>query len=156
MVLGCRLRDGRPTPALARRVACGIACWQEGAAPKLLFTGGGEGMSEAAAMAALAAAASVPEDAILLETDARNTVENAQKSARLLRGAGLSRVLLVSDRYHLPRAGLLFRMAGLVIVATAHPPPRRAREEALPWLREGAALPISLLRMLLRRALQPQ
>jgi uncharacterized SAM-binding protein YcdF (DUF218 family) len=147
VVLGCSLRDGRPTPALGRRVACGVARWQEGAAPLLVMTGGGDGLTEAAAMAALASKAGVPGAALLLECKARNTVENALNSARLLRARDLSRILLVSDRYHLPRARLLFRAAGLVIAATAHPPPRDPREEAFQWLREAVALPVSLLRL---------
>ena len=63
-----------------------------------------------------------------------------------LRARGLSSVVLVSDRYHLPRARLQFRRAGLVIIATGHPPGRGWRRELPLWLRESAALLFSLVR----------
>jgi uncharacterized SAM-binding protein YcdF (DUF218 family) len=97
-----------------RRLDCGIRLLQAGAAPLLLLSGGGSGpVPEAEIMRRMALARGVPDAALLVEPRSRDTVENARESARLLRPRGGRSVVLVSDRVHLPRAALLFRLAGL-------------------------------------------
>jgi len=147
VVLGARLTpEGRPTLSLRRRVELGIALHRAGAAPLLLLTGGGErGRPEALAMAEAARAAGVPEAALLVEPRSANTFENAVESAALLRARGLRRVLLVSERYHLFRARLLFRQVGLEVVDAVSPPAAWHQDWRM-WLREGVALPRSLWR----------
>jgi uncharacterized SAM-binding protein YcdF (DUF218 family) len=146
VVLGAALDSaGKAPPALHRRTLRAAALHRSGAAPFLVLSGGGAGArSEAAAMAEIARLAGVPETALLLEGGSANTFENALMTAALLDRRGLSRVILVSDGYHLPRARFLFRLAGLVVVATAAAPPP-------PWtallplvLRETAAFAKSL------------
>jgi uncharacterized SAM-binding protein YcdF (DUF218 family) len=152
VVLGCRLpKDGRPGAAIERRVAAGVALLASGAAPLLVLSGGGDGARpEAEVMRQLALAYGAPEVALLLETRSRNTVENAICSAALLRDRDASRVIVVTDRYHLLRAQFLFRHAGLEVVRAAAPPTRLARDWAM-WLREAVALPRSLARLAVRR-----
>ncbi|HJU19022.1 MAG TPA: YdcF family protein [Stellaceae bacterium] len=142
VVLGCRLRaDGSASPALARRVARGIALYRHGAAPFLVLSGGGTGaVPEAEIMRRLACDAGVPEAALIVEPRSRNTLENARETARLLSARGLRSVLLVSDRVHLPRAALLFRLAGLAVGGWAATPPPALSREVKAGLREGAAL----------------
>ncbi|WP_129139180.1 YdcF family protein [Modicisalibacter coralii] len=48
-----------------------------------------------------------------LETQSRNTAENASETARVLQGTDIQRVLLVSQAWHLPRAVAAFEHAGL-------------------------------------------
>ena len=147
VVLGARLRpDGTPGQALARRIAAGVALYRQGAASLLLLSGGGERhRAEAQAMAEAALAAGVPAAALLVEAESANTVENAFLSAALLRQRGLGAVLLVTERYHLFRARLLFRRAGLVVVDVVAPP-ADWRQDWPMWLREAVALPRSLWR----------
>jgi uncharacterized SAM-binding protein YcdF (DUF218 family) len=151
VVLGCS------SPArLARRIERGIELFRRGAAPLLLLSGGGLGTEpEAEVMRRLALASGVPEAALLLEPHSRNTWENAEESARLLRRRGLRRVVLVSDRAHLPRAALLFRLAGLDIGGRLGVPPPSAFWELAAFIRELAALPKSLFRAG-RRYRQPE
>lgn len=99
-------------------------------------------------MARLAREAGVPEAALALEPVSRNTVENARHCARLLRPRGVRRVLLVSDRAHLPRAALLFRLVGLNVIGREGVPPPSLLWEAGALLHEIAALPLSLVRAL--------
>lgn len=151
VVLGCAVRSGAASPALARRMGCAIEMFRRGAAPRLLLSGGGgRQRSEAAAMRELAVMGGVPATAILIEAESRNTNENAVFTARLMRDRGIASLILVSDAYHLPRARLLFGAAGLAVAGTAHPPPRGLRELPL-WLRECAALGVSLMRLLRAR-----
>jgi uncharacterized SAM-binding protein YcdF (DUF218 family) len=88
----------------------------------------------------------VPEAALLAEPESRDSVENARLSARLLSMRGGHSVLLVSDRVHLPRAALLFRLAGLHVTAWAAPRPPSTWWEIRAAIRECAALPWSLAR----------
>jgi uncharacterized SAM-binding protein YcdF (DUF218 family) len=151
VILGCG-----SAARLACRVERGVELFRQGAAPLLLLSGGGHGAEpEAVIMRRLALAAGVPEAALLLEPGSRNTSENASESARLLRRRGLRRVVLVSDRAHLPRAALLFRLAGLGIAGRAGVRPPSAVWELGAVIRELAALPTSLLRAG-RRFRQPE
>jgi uncharacterized SAM-binding protein YcdF (DUF218 family) len=52
-----------------------------------------------------------------LEEKSRNTAENAIFSARLLKQAGISRILLVTDAMHMRRARLAFEHEGLQVVS---------------------------------------
>lgn len=51
-----------------------------------------------------------------LEPDSRNTFENAQFSSRLLKGAGMGEILLVTHGWHMPRAQEAFEHAGMRVV----------------------------------------
>jgi uncharacterized SAM-binding protein YcdF (DUF218 family) len=145
-VLGCRSSAG-----LTRRLDQGIRLFRAGAAPLLLLSGGGTGpVPEAEIMPRMALARGVPEAALLVEPGSSDTVENARETARLLRPRGARLVLLVSDRVHLPRAALLFRLAGLRIAGCAGVPPPSIQWEIDAVVRECIALPRSLARALLR------
>jgi uncharacterized SAM-binding protein YcdF (DUF218 family) len=50
----------------------------------------------------------VPADAIVLETQAKSTVQNAQLVAKILGARGSRSLLLVSSPYHMRRASLVF------------------------------------------------
>ena len=51
-----------------------------------------------------------------LEEKSTNTAENAMESAKVLRGAGVVRILLVTDAAHMPRAARQFRRAGFDVI----------------------------------------
>ncbi len=142
VVLGCR-----GSAALRRRLEIGVRLFDQGAAPLLVLSGGGSGpVPEAELMRRAAIAHGVPPTALLVDILSRDTFENARETARLLGARGLASVLLVSDRVHLPRAALLFRLAGLRVAGRAAVPARSLRRQAGAILREIAALPWSLTR----------
>lgn len=76
------------------------------------------------------------------ETQSLDTADNAQMSAELLRPAGIRRVILVTQAFHMPRAQRLFEDAGLEVV----PAPtdfKKGSEKALTltdWLPSARAL----------------
>jgi uncharacterized SAM-binding protein YcdF (DUF218 family) len=55
----------------------------------------------------------IDKERILIEPEARNTVENAEKSKALLAARGFRTVLMVTSAFHLPRAQGCFRAVGL-------------------------------------------
>jgi len=145
VVLGCR-----GPGALKRRLEIGIRLFENGAAPLLVLSGGGGGpLPEAESMQRAALAHGVPQTALLVDSVSRNTFENARETARLLGARGLGSVLTVSDRAHLRRAAVLFRLAGLRVTGRAGVPAPSLRREAAATLREFAALPWSLMRAFL-------
>ena len=141
IVLGAGLKeDGRPGPALTRRSRHGAALWHAGFAPLVLCAGGQSEYyprSEADACREILLDAGLPPEAILTEARSRSTEENAINSKRLLDELGLSRVVLVSDSYHMLRAGWLFSGRGVQNVASPVPAQR---------IRGRMVYPYSLLR----------
>ncbi len=128
VVLGAAVGiGGGPSAALRRRVAEGVRHFEAGAAPVLLLSGGkgggtGGGVpAEAEVMRNLAlaagvasgVAAGVAEERLVLETESRSTLENARRSARIMRARGWTKALVVTDAVHLPRALMAFRALGI-------------------------------------------
>ena len=51
-----------------------------------------------------------------IEGSSDNTAQNAQRSAELLKAAGVNRILLVTDAVHMPRAKNIFLSTGLNVI----------------------------------------
>jgi uncharacterized SAM-binding protein YcdF (DUF218 family) len=146
VVLGARVNeDGRASDTLEARVMHGVAVWTSSPASPLIISGGVGtfGDAEADVGAALAIDAGVPASLVLRERSSHSTRENAAYSALLLRAAGIERVVLISDPYHLPRARLEFERLGFVVqTSPVLEAPRHQRLTSRAWwtLREVAAL----------------
>jgi len=106
--------DGRLSDISLRRMLYGVQLYQRRLAPLVLFSGGPEarGPTEAESRAALARTLGVPDAAILTETMARTTHEEAQRIASVLLPRGARRVLLVADAQGMRRAAGVFARAG--------------------------------------------
>ncbi len=143
---------GQASPALQRRVLHAITLMQHGVAPCLLLTGGigTYPPSEAQVMQHLAQQHGIPGSSMVLEEQATSTFESAMRCSQLLRQHGWSRVLLVTDRYHLLRALLAFRGFGVRAAGSAVPgkPARRRWKRCATYAREGCALVWYLFRLL--------
>jgi vancomycin permeability regulator SanA len=144
VVLGAAVwPDGRPSPALQRRVMHAVDLLQQGSASYLLVTGGMGKYppAEAEVMQRLAVAHGIPTENILCEDQATSTFASALRCCDILRQRGWSRVLVVTDRYHLPRALFAFRSCGLRAAGSAAPgkPARRLWRRGYYYLREGLA-----------------
>lgn len=139
LILGAALwPGGRPSPTLARRTAHGAALYHAGGVARLICCGGlgRHGPAEAEVMAGLLRAAGVPETAIGLEAGSATTRENIGLALRHFPEIAHRPVVIVTDRYHAPRARIIARALGLKVRADC--PAHRAGARAV--LREGAAL----------------
>lgn len=161
VVLGAAVRpDGRPSPALIRRADHAAALWRAGRAPVILATGGrpagpGDSPTEAALIALhLTADHGIPRHALLRETKARNTLENADLSLDIIASRGWSSILLVTDALHMPRACWCFRVMARSrgVSPTISPAPVLSPDRfSLAWwgaaARESAAFPLYAWRL---------
>lgn len=100
------------------RLLHGMRLLRAGKAPVLVLSGGiiGGTISEAEQMRRLAVECGVNPEALLLESDSRNTRENAVNTTHLLRLRGVERVLLVTSASHMRRASAAFARAGANVV----------------------------------------
>jgi uncharacterized SAM-binding protein YcdF (DUF218 family) len=107
--------DGNPTPEQLARVNESVHEYERGVAPYLIMTGGAahNGFVEAEVMARTAAAQGIPASRIIVEPEARDTIENACYAVRLMKQHGWRRAEVVSSASHLPRAGLIFDKTGI-------------------------------------------
>jgi uncharacterized SAM-binding protein YcdF (DUF218 family) len=108
--------DGNPTPEELARVTEGVREYERGVAPRLVFTGGPahNRFVEAEVMAGAAAAQGIPPSAIFVETRAKDTIQNACYSERLMQTHGWHSAEVISTAYHLPRAGMIFSRTSLI------------------------------------------
>jgi len=104
--------------------------------------------SEAAACRDILIRAGLPASAILMEESSRSTEENAIQSRRILEGLGLSRVVLVSDSYHMLRARWMLQQQGIAPFTSPLPASRIQHPLFYPYslLREWVAFHWHLLK----------
>jgi uncharacterized SAM-binding protein YcdF (DUF218 family) len=102
--------DGNPTPAELQRITEAVHEYERGVAPRMIFTGGAahNRFVEAQVMARTAEAQGVPAPVVFVEPEARNTIENACDSVRMMRSHGWWSAEVVSSPSHLPRAAMIF------------------------------------------------
>jgi len=109
-VLGYSARRAGPLhPVCAQRLAHaeGLA---EGAGA-IVFSGWARPRAEIGEAELMQAAWKGPETPIVSDTTARNTAQNAAAIARVARELDADEVVLVTSRWHAPRAALLLRAA---------------------------------------------
>ena len=104
IVFGAGLwRDGTPSPVLRDRVDTAADLYFAGKVEKLLMSGDNrfEYYNEPAAMRAYAMQLGVPEEAIVLDYAGRRTYDTCYRARDIF---GVSQAILVTQRFHLPRA----------------------------------------------------
>lgn len=150
------------------RVERGVELFKSGVAPILIMSGGAPNDPPAAArMRDLAKALGVEESRILVEGQARSTLQNAIFVSRQNPGLLDEPIVIVTHRYHLLRSRASFAWAGFKNVVAAAPDAphlpltRNALAEAIKWpvnilrgavatLAYGAGLPNSFVDALLQ------
>lgn len=109
--------DGSLNRVSMQRTIHGLLFYRMGLAPLLVFSGSArlQTASEAAVRAQLARDLGVPGPAILTDSAARTTYEEAVVFKEVLRARGVARILLVTDPQHMTRASAVFRKAGFLV-----------------------------------------
>lgn len=124
--------DAFPGPETAQRLLHGVRLARETGLPLLLSSGKPDGFDPAEAV--------VMQNVMLrdlrltpkwIEPESRNTVENAEFSARILKRERITTIVLVTGAMHMRRAAYLFERNGLTVLAA--PPNPSSRSPHLSW-----------------------
>lgn len=127
IVLGAAAYHTRPSPVFEERIRHAISLYQRGMAPIIVFTGGygaGAAYAESEVARTYAIKAGIPASAILVETVSRTTVENLREAALLMHRHGMDSAVIVSDPWHLRRAAMIAKDAGIDAVTSPTPSTR--------------------------------
>jgi vancomycin permeability regulator SanA len=154
VIFGNALDDGgAPKPILAARLDAAVACYRAGRCPVLFVSGSIDGpdLNEATAMRAYLLERGVADDAIIVDDQGDNTLATARNATAFMRERGMSRVMLVTQYYHLARAALAFDRAGARTVLGLFPRGFQIRDVYSSW-REVPAFAVYYARL----ALDPQ
>ncbi len=119
LVLGAGLwRDGSPTPVLQDRVATAADLYFAGKVEKLLLSGDNRFLyyNEPEAMRQYALGLGVPDQALVLDYAGRRTYDSCYRARAIFE---VSKVVVVTQRFHLPRAVYTCRALGLDAVGVA-------------------------------------
>jgi SanA protein len=113
IIFGAGLRrDGTPTAMLRDRVLTGADLYFSGKVEKLLMSGDNrfENYNEPESMWQFALSAGVPDEAIVLDYAGRRTYDTCYRAKVIF---GIKNALLVTQKFHLPRALFLCNTLGL-------------------------------------------
>ena len=110
--------SGHPTPVLVDRVTAAVRLYLDGKVDTILMTGATRppNYNEPAAMRDLAIEMGVPAEAILMDELGVRTFESCRRARQYF---GINQALLVSQRYHLPRAMILCQAMGIQVEAVS-------------------------------------
>ncbi|MCT7964951.1 YdcF family protein [Laspinema sp. D1] len=112
--------DGSPTPMLADRVQAAIDLYKLGRVHKILMTGDNfrPDYNEVQAMSSYAEQQGVPLSDILLDRAGLSTYDSCYRAQSLF---GIHQAVLITQRYHLPRAVYTGRKMGIQAVGLGTP-----------------------------------
>ena len=116
VVLGAAQYDCEPSPVLSERLDHAHELWRDDVAGTIVVTGGKQATdrcTEAESSANYLRAAGVPDEALLLEVQGRNSWESLAATGQILRDRGLTQVVLVTDGYHALRVQAIAEQIGL-------------------------------------------
>jgi len=137
VIFGAAVRpDGRASGSLQRRVEGALAWWRGHRDACFLPTGGvgRHGPAEAEVMRTMLIEGGVDPDRILVEDQARDTLESVRLCDRILRARpDVGAIICCTSPYHQPRCKLLFQMLGYSVILPPMPSDR-------PWLPLGKYL----------------
>jgi uncharacterized SAM-binding protein YcdF (DUF218 family) len=128
-----------------------VDLWNRGLAPRVILTGGtgaGDTTSEAAVGRRYALRRGVPDSAIVLENRGRTTSESMRAVAGYMETRPSSKVILVSDPFHMLRLSILARRFGLTPYSSptrTSPISRNVGEQGKYILSESVKVPTAFL-----------
>ena len=122
-VLGAAEYDGKPSPVFHARLDHALELYQRGIAPLIITLGGpgGDQYTEGGVGQEYLMARGVPEEAIIAETESRNTEDSARRIAVIAHANGIHRLVIVSDGTHLFRIHEICSADGLDVLTSPRP-----------------------------------
>lgn len=146
VVMGAAQYNGVPSPVFEARLDHGRELYEQGLSDVVVVTGGrqeGDEFSEAQAGALWLEEHGVPEDALRLEVQGRNSWESLAASARFLEDDGIDDVMIVSDPFHSKRLEEIASEVGLeAFVSPTTDSPVTGGAELRAMVRETAAVSV--------------
>lgn len=120
LVLGAAVwPNGEPSPSLKRRALHAAQLFHEGKVTHIIGCGGlgQHPPTEAEMIGRLCEKDGVPADRIGFEANSHSTADNIRFALPLIRDLGAQSAVIVTDRYHAPRARLTARRLGLTVTS---------------------------------------
>ena len=134
VVLGAQVQpNGEPSVQLDWRLNTALEMYNASPCPVIVCgaQGADEPRPEADVMRDLLIADGIPEASVYADPVSRNTYENIENAMNVMDGLGLSKPLIITSDYHLPRAMAIAEMKGLAPQGKASP----TRQELTFWLK---------------------
>lgn len=106
----------------ADRLTDSVILWRQKKVDRILFTGGSgilfqQDVQEAKHAKKILSLLGVPESQIFLESESRNTYENALYTSKILQENGWEKVILVTSAFHMERSKGVFEKQGIKVFA---------------------------------------
>ena len=122
-VFGAAEYDGKPSPVYRARLDHAWALYHRGIAPLIITLGGpgGDQFTEGEVGREYLMSLGVPEEAIIAETESRDTEDSARRIAVIARANGIHRLVIVSDGTHLFRIHAICAADGLDVLTSPRP-----------------------------------
>jgi uncharacterized SAM-binding protein YcdF (DUF218 family) len=122
-VFGAAEYDGKPSPVYRARLDHAWSLYHRGIAPLIITLGGqgGDQYTEGAVGQEYLMSLGVPEEAIIAETESRDTEDSARRIAVIARANGVHRLVIVSDGTHLFRIHAICAAEGLDVLTSPRP-----------------------------------
>jgi uncharacterized SAM-binding protein YcdF (DUF218 family) len=122
-VFGAAEYDGKPSPVFRARLDHALELYRRGIAPLIITLGGngGDQYSEGGVGQDYLKGQGVPEEAIIAETESRNTEDSARRIAVIAHANRLRRLVIVSDGTHMFRIHAICAADGLDVLTSPRP-----------------------------------
>jgi vancomycin permeability regulator SanA len=139
LVLGAGLIDGKPTPFLQGRLDVAVDLYQRGKVQVLLVSGDNSRTTydEPSAMRTYLVSRGVPSRIVVADYAGLDTWDSCVRAQRIF---GVTRLTVVTQQFHLPRAVALCRAAGIEAFGVGHDSwPGHHSGTSYGWFRESLA-----------------
>jgi DUF218 domain. len=152
IVLGCAVYGENPSPFFKERLNEAIKLYKDGLGKYIIVSGGkgpGEDISEAEAGKEYLLKNGIPDNTILKDDKSYSTLQNLENSKKIMDEKSLKTAIIVSNKFHLKRASIIAKEAGINASYSGVFVKRYFYEEVYGFLREAPALLYMYFRMLI-------